>query len=266
MDAPVLLEPQCFARNIYQLGAYVPVPGIGVLAVNSYLIRGLQPVLVDTGIAALREPFMDQLRALIDPAELRWIWLTHADPDHAGNLAAVLAEAPQARVVTNFLGMGKLGLLQLPVDRVYLLNHGQALDVGDRELLALAPPSFDAPETSAAFDRSSGVFFCADSFGALLAEPAATAQAIDPAALREGLIAWSALDCPWLRNTDERRLAAALAAVRELDATVIAGSHLPPAQGLTDALLQHLAAARTAPAFVGPDQAALERMMAATAA
>lgn len=40
------------------------------------------------------------------------------------------------------------------------------------------------------------------------------------------------------------------------------GALRPPASGLTHSLLEHLLAARTAPAFVAPDQAALERSLA----
>jgi hypothetical protein len=46
---------------------------------------------------------------------------------------------------------------------------------------------------------------------------------------------------------------------------VVLGSHLPPAQGEFDRLLHALDGAADAPAFVGPDQQALEQMMAATA-
>lgn len=31
---------------------------------------------------------------LIDPADLRWLWLTQADQDHIGSLARVLESAP----------------------------------------------------------------------------------------------------------------------------------------------------------------------------
>lgn len=39
-------------------------------------------------------------------------------------------------MITTFLGMGKMGLHGLPVERVHLLNPGQRLAVGDRELVA----------------------------------------------------------------------------------------------------------------------------------
>jgi flavorubredoxin len=266
MNTPWMVAEQNLADDAVMLGAYAPVPGMGVVPINAFLLRSAQPVLVDTGMAALREGFMSALRRALDPAELRWIWVTHADPDHVGNLSAVLAEAPQARVVTNFLGMAKLGLLGLPVDRVYLLNPGQSLDVGDRHLLAVAPPSFDAPETMAAFDQRQRTLFSADAFGALLTEPAEAAEAIPDEALRAGLTTWASIDAPWLQGTSTAHMTRMLQDMRALDARLIASSHLPPARGITDRLLELVDAARTAPTFVGPDQAALERMLASQAA
>ena len=92
MDQPTLLPSRRVGTDTDLLPAYVPLPGLGVLPVNAFVIHAREPVLVDTGIAALRDGFLKALRALIDPAALRWIWITHADADHVGNLAAVLAE------------------------------------------------------------------------------------------------------------------------------------------------------------------------------
>jgi hypothetical protein len=50
-------------------------------------------------------------------------------------------------------------------------------------------------------------------------------------------------------------------AVRRLDPSVILSAHLPPARGMTKALTDNLVAARTAPPYVGPDQAAFERLL-----
>lgn len=264
MHQPTLYPARTVAPDIHLIGAYLPVPGYGVLPVNAFLVGGTQPILVDTGMAGLRDEFLHRLRALIDPHEIRWIWLTHIDPDHVGNLAAVLAEAPHARVVTSYLGMGKLGLLGLPLDRAYLINPGQRLDVGDRRLVAIQPPSFDAPETAGLLDDRTGALFTADSFGALMQEPAESADAIPPEALASGMVTWATVDAPWLDLLDERRHDTTLESIRRIAPTSILSGHLPPAAGeMTGTLLTHLAAARRAPRFVGPDQAALEQMMAA---
>lgn len=265
MDQPIQLPPQPVATGIDMLPAYMPVPGFGVLAANAFVIHAEQPVLVDTGLAAVSNDFMRALESLIDPAAIRWIWVTHADPDHVGNLAAVLAAAPHARIVTTYLGMGKMGLLGMPLDRAYLLNPGQRLDVGDRALQALRPPTYDAPETTAMFDPATRTLFSADSFGALLSKPVENASEVAPATLRDGMIGWTTVDAPWLAGIDSAAFERTLSDLHALAPVRVLGSHLPPAEGMLDALTENLSAARTAPPFEGPDQAALEAMMAQAA-
>jgi flavorubredoxin len=243
------------------IGSHIPVPGLGVLPVNAFVIHAREPVLVDTGLASGCDSFLAALRATIEPAELRWIWITHMDPDHVGNLRAVLDLAPHARVVTNFLGMGKMGLLQLPLDRVHLLNPGQSLDVGDRRLVALRPPVYDAPETTALFDRRTNVLFSADCFGTVMEQPTNAAEDLG-ASLRDGLVTWTTVDAPWLAMADTARIAAACADLAALAPAHVVGSHLPAARGSSLPLLvKHLLAACSAPPFVGPDQAQLQAAM-----
>lgn len=259
MDHPTLLPSRRVGPDTDMLPAYVPLPGLGMLPVNAFLIRAREPVLVDTGMTALRDGFMRALRTLIDPAELRWIWITHADADHIGNLRSVLDEAPHARIVTNYLGVGKLGLQMLPVERTYMLNPGQALDVGDRRLLAHRPPVYDAPETMAAFDTRTAHLFSADCFGAVMQQPAEAAAAIAKTALRDGLTLWATVDAPWVAQIGPDQLAAACRPLRDLRPRLILGSHLPPAAGLDERLYAGLEAALETSPFVGPDQAALEQ-------
>jgi len=259
MDQPTLFNARRVGPDTDLLPAYVPLPGLGVLPVNAYVVHAAQPVLIDTGIAALQDGFMRALRKLIDPAALKWIWLTHADADHVGSLRAVLAAAPNARIVTNYLGVGKLGLLQFPPERCYFLNPGQALDVGDRRLLAQRPPVYDAPETMAAYDTRTGHLFSSDCFGAVMQEPDEDAAAVAPAALHEGLSLWARIDAPWLAQIGRDQLAAASRPLRDLRPRLLLGSHLPPAAGLDERLYAGLVAAQAAEPFVGPDQAAIEQ-------
>jgi flavorubredoxin len=257
-------EAKEVAKDVDALASWLPVPGLGVLPINSYLVRAQQPMLVDTNLGGLRDDFVRELGRRIDPSDIRWIYLTHIDADHTGNLAAVLNAAPNARIVTTFVGMAKMQLLGMAVDRCYLLNPGQELDLGDRKIKVLTPPTFDAPETTALFDTSTGTLISADSFGALLASPAETAAEIAPDALRHGMGTWANVDAPWLRNVDMSKFDRILDGIRRLAPTTVLSSHLPPANGkLLDTLLANIKAAPEMPAFVGPDQAALEAMMAA---
>jgi hypothetical protein len=87
-----------------------------------------------------------------------------------------------------------------------------------------------------------------------------------PAALGTGLVIWSMVDAPWLLMLDPDAFGRSLDRVRRRAPERVLSSHLPPAAGLTETLLAHLAAAREASPFAGPDQAAVERMMATPAA
>ncbi len=154
----------------------------------------------------------------------------------------------------------------LPMDRVYLLNPGQTLDVGDRTLHAFRPPLFDNPATVGLYDERSGTCFSSDCFGAPLpsAELAGSHTTADtPAdALRAGQLLWATIDSPWVHTTDVDRYRATIEPLREMDPTTILSTHLPPAIGHTTELLDMLIAAPHADPFAGPDQRALEQMLA----
>jgi hypothetical protein len=188
------------------------------------------------------------------------------DADHLGNLQDVLALAPNARVVTNFLGMGKMLLRHFDVSRVHLLEPGATIDAGDRTLVPLKPAYYDAPETVGFFDTNSRVLFSADSFGALLQEPQAEAAAIAAPALDDGLIAWTAIDAPWLGLVDRSAFGRVLAAIERLDPAAIISGHLPVARGITRQLTEALNRAVAAGKIDAPDHAAIELLMSTNSA
>jgi glyoxylase-like metal-dependent hydrolase (beta-lactamase superfamily II) len=264
MDKPTMFEPRSVAPDTEALISYVPLPGLGILPANAFLIRGAQPVLVDTGLIGLRDEFMQNLRSLISLQDLRWLWLTHTHPDHIGSLTQILDEAPNARLITTYLAMGLMGLSQIavPMDRVYLLNPGQSLDIGDRKLMAIKPPSYDSAESTGFLDTKTNILFVVDCFGTLMKEPAESASDIAPSDLRDGLIKWATLDAPWLSVVDEGKFNESLDAIRNIKPVAILSSHLPPATGMTEILLKHFASAQSGPPSVAPDQAALEQMLA----
>lgn len=263
MNEPSMFESRKVAPGITSLVSYIPIPGYGVLPVNAFIIHSQEPVLVDTGMAAVRPDFLRELKSVIDPQEIRWIWITHADMDHLGNFEQVLEAAPNAQVVTTYIGMAKIGLHGFPLDRMLLLNPGQSLDVGDRKLLAIKPPTFDAPETTGLYDSTTSTLISADSFGAILDKPFENAAEITPEKLRDGGTLWASIDAPWLGVTEPQKFNATLKKINELGANTILSSHLPVAKGMNKVLLDILANAYQAPTFMGPDQAALEKMMAA---
>lgn len=245
------------------LPSYYPIPGFGILPVNAFLIKASQPVLVDSGLGLERDDFMTQLESVIDPADVRWLWLTHPDSDHIGSLPEMLRRAPNLKVITTFLGLGIYSLRdEMPMDRIYFVNPGESIDVGDRSLTAIKPPTFDNASTTALYDNKSRVFFSSDCFGALMQEPAAYAGDIAPEALRQGQVAWTTADSPWLHKVDAGKFAAELNTIRGMAPEIVLSSHLPPAPSMNDTLLEALVEASTAQPFVGPNQAQFEAMLA----
>lgn len=264
MQGPAMFTPRSAAPDTTILSAALPVPGLGILPANAFVIHSKEPVLVDAGVVAMKDAFVHQLGSAIDVEDLRWLWLTHVDADHVGAVFWLLESAPRLRIVTTYLGMGKLGLLgPVAPDRVHLLNPGQSLDVGDRRLLAVRPPTFDAPETTGLFDTKTGALFSSDCFGGLLQAPEESAASLSAEELTEGIVRWTTVDAPWLHGTDPSALDHSIRELASLNPSVVLSSHLPPAPRLFDPLVRALVAARNAAPFVGPDQAALERMLRA---
>ena len=245
------------------LNDQLEVPGLGHLAINAFVLHAEQPVVIDTGVGLPDRDFVTTLSAVLDPADVRWIWLTHPDRDHTGGLFALLEAAPQARLVTTYIGAGIMSTENpLPMDRVYFLNPGQSLDVGDRTLTGFRPPLFDNPATTGFLDTKSGLCFSSDCFGAVLATPdlaqAASIAEVPSDDLRASQLLWATVDSPWVHVVDASKFEASFRPMREFDPSWIFSTHLPPASGDVSRIYATALAAPDAPPFVGPDQAALE--------
>jgi hypothetical protein len=241
------------------------IPTLGALAVNAFVLHGSEPLLVDTGTVAETDEFMTTLESVIDPASLRWIWITHTDFDHIGSLNKLLATNPHLRVITSFLAVGIMGLSStpIPMDRVYLINPGQSLSLGDRRLTAVKPPVFDNPITAGFIDDRTGALFSSDCFGALLPSVPQNAGDLDLTELRSGQVRWTTIDSPWVHDVDRAAFTGSLDRIRALAPKKVYSSHLPPADGaMLDVLLESLSLAPDADRFEGPDQAAFEVMFA----
>jgi len=265
------MRTQRVGKDIDVIRDFVEIPGLGMLPINAFVMHAEQPVLVDTGRPMEREAFLKSLSSVIDPAEIQWIWLTHPDRDHMGSLFDILSMSPEARLVSTFMAVGYLTVeFDMPLDRTYLLNPGQALDVGGgRKLHAFRPPLFDSPMTVGFFDDATGTCVSSDCFGAPM--PSVDAVDIDdvnglPAAdLKAAQLLWAGVDSPWVSQADPAKFATSYDALRAFAPQTILSTHLPPATGVFDKCLDMLADAPDVQPFVGPDQATLEAMMAGEA-
>jgi hypothetical protein len=260
-----MITASTVAPGIDTISTSVDIPTLGSLAINAFVLHGDEPVLVDTGSIADSPAFMSTLESIIDPRDLRWIWLTHTDFDHIGSLAQLLDINPDVRVITSFVGVGITGLTAhpLPMDRVYLINPGQSITIGDRTLTAVRPPVFDNPITTGFVDTTTRTLFSSDCFGALLSGIADSAADVTAEELRHGQIRWATIDSAWVHDVDHDAFTANLDRFRSIEPDLVLSSHLPPAPGvMLNTLVDALALAPGADRYVGPDQVMLDAMLA----
>src|SRR5437868_12754345 len=63
---------------------------------NSMVLLGKEPMIVDTGTIANREQWLNDVFSLVDPKDVQWIYLSHDDVDHTGNLEQTIEACPNA--------------------------------------------------------------------------------------------------------------------------------------------------------------------------
>ena len=263
---PVTLDsqPHLVAPETWVIPTFAGLPDGSWVGSHSMVIRGAEPIVVDTGSALVRDQWLANLTSVVDPADVRWIFLSHDDHDHVGNLTTMLELAPRATLVASFAIMGRLGLdIELPLDRMRWVDPGGTFDAGDRRFRAVRPPTFDSPATRGLVDESTGVLWAADAFGSL--SPGAVLERSEvPDDLYDAsfplLNGWNT---PWMEWVDAQRYAAHVATTRTLPLEVVASAHGPVLRGgqIDDAFGRTLAlAAQPIPPMPGQD--ALDALVA----
>jgi flavorubredoxin len=253
--------------DITILPSHFPIFDKGVLPINAFVLKGKEPVLVDTGMGIDSKAFVEAIRSVIDPSDLKWLWLTHDDADHIGSIQRIFEEFPNVRLATNSLTVLRMTTFwPVPMDRVCWLNPGDSLKLTDRTLLAIRPPLFDNPATIGMYDSKSEAFFSADCFGALIPSPVSSVDEIPKDHLLQGMVSWASGDCPWLHMVEAGLFAEVLKKVHQLSPKIVLSSHLPPSLGKTEELLEIVGMVPSSTPFVAPDQTVLQKILTGTKA
>ncbi|WP_219415844.1 MBL fold metallo-hydrolase [Pseudonocardia nigra] len=227
-------QPVRICRDTWAITQLEQAPPLGSIFLNSAVVMAREPVVIDTGTAVNRESWLAQLGSLVDPADVRWIFISHDDVDHTGNLVPLLELCPRATVLTSWFAVGRMLVeqgLALPMDRVRFVNDGDAVDVGDRVLRAVLPPVYDNPTTRGLFDPATGFYWGADSFASPVPEFLPEADDLPGEHWREGFLALQRMLSPWHTLLDHHRYGAAVDRVQSLPITVAAGAHGPLVRG-----------------------------------
>ena len=148
-----------YFENVYPIGRGA--------SFNSYLYLDEKTALLDTADASVTEAFFSNVSAGLGGRNLDYLTVQHMEPDHAANIARVMAEYPACTVIcndkvrkmiSNFFGAQE-------ESRFHIVKEGDKLPLGKRTLSFLFAPMVHWPEVMMTFEEREGVLFSADAFG-----------------------------------------------------------------------------------------------------
>lgn len=257
---PVQITPEA-----HLIQSFWKAPGAPVgVHINSMVLAGRQPVVFDTGVTADRDGWLAAVTAVVDPEDVRWIVLSHDDPDHTGNLAAAVEQFPNATVVASWWMTERLvGTIELDPRRMRWVVSGDSLDIGDRTLVFQRPPIFDSPTTRAVFDPSTGLFWAGDLGAALGPDPVVHADEMPADELAASFVVAHNWISPWVSMVDDAKYQREVDRIVDLGITTWVQTHGPVYEGAhidrAIDLLRTVPAADVAPQ---PGQADLDAIIA----
>ncbi len=265
---PIGYEPTEIAPETFLIRTAFAATGDAMtMYQSSMLIRGAQPILVDTGPAAASDQWLDAVFGLVEPTDVRWVFVSHNDSDHDGNVLNVLAACPQATLITTSPAVARMtSSFDLPYRRMSWLNFGDTFDAGDRTIEIIDPPVYDSPVTQGLFDRATGAMWAVDAFAAPVPTVDPPVFAMDmPQPAWEGALSGLGISAnPWLEGVRPDWFSTRLKAVSGRAPSVVASAHGPALTGpqIDRALKIYEQLPGTTPP-AGPGQDALAALLAA---
>jgi anaerobic nitric oxide reductase flavorubredoxin len=164
--------------GIYRIGANIengdlfegmwPIPD-GV-SLNSYVVKGEKIALVDLVRDWNNAPtvIQGQLSSIgLDFSDIDHLVLNHLEPDHTGWMLGFYGKDPGVQIITTEKGAEVLKGFFGIENNVRVIKSGDTLDLGaGMELLFEEAPNVHWPETMVTYEKSSGILFSCDAFGA----------------------------------------------------------------------------------------------------
>jgi flavorubredoxin len=269
MRTPVpTTDPFQIAPDTFVIPNLSPAGPGQYVAVNTMLIRGAEPVIVDTGAPIHRELWLDKVFSLVEPEDVRWIFLSHDDGDHTGGIVDALERCPNATLIGNFFLVERLGLeIDLPLHRIRSVDHGERFDAGDRTLHLFRPPIFDGPTTRGLYDPTTATMWIVDSFASLVtgADALHDVNEVPAEMYEETFRLFNSMISPWHQWLDPAVYRRHVDEVEAMGVLTVAsahgGVHTGPA---VHAAFERVRALAGAPITPDPGQPALDEMLAAS--
>lgn len=134
---------------------------------NSYLIVDDKIAIMDTADQRVSNQWFANLEEQLQGRTPDYLVVSHMEPDHAANIAAVCEKYKDLQIVTN--GKTKNMLPQFfetdYSSRVLEVKEGDTLELGTHTLTFIMAPMVHWPEVMVSYESTEKVLFSADAFG-----------------------------------------------------------------------------------------------------
>ncbi len=140
---------------------------------NSFLVKGTEKnVLIETCHKTFFKHYLDNIREVIDPADIDYIVLNHNEPDHSGGLAQLLDYTPNATIIASQAGSIYLKNITNRADlKMQVVKNGDLLDIGGRTLRFINAPFLHWPDSMFTWVEEEKTLFSCDFLGTHYCEP-----------------------------------------------------------------------------------------------
>lgn len=145
--------------------AFIPLPQ--GTSYNSYLILGNEKkALIDTVNPGFEKDLEEKIKRIMDPVDIDFIIMNHAEPDHAGAIPYLMEKNKKAILVTTKKGveMAKV-FYKVPQERMKAVSDGDSIELGGKTLLFIEAPMLHWPETMFTYLKEDKILFPCDFFG-----------------------------------------------------------------------------------------------------
>ena len=139
---------------------------------NSYLIVGSEKkALIDTANPGFEKEWEEKISKVANPADVDYVIMNHAEPDHAGSIPHIMAINSKAKLVTTSRG-AKMAqtFFKVPESRIKVVTDGETLDLGGKTLKFIEAPMLHWPETMFTYLSEDKILFPCDFFGSHVAQ------------------------------------------------------------------------------------------------
>ena len=167
--------------NIYSVGILNPNMRIFDIVMtteygtsyNSFLIKGTEKnVLIETCHKTFFKHYLNNIREVIDPADIDYIVLNHNEPDHSGGLAQLLEYTPNATIIASQAGSIYLKNITNRADlKMQVAKNGDVLNIGGRTLRFISAPFLHWPDSMFTWVEEEKTLFSCDFLGTHYCEP-----------------------------------------------------------------------------------------------